>query len=56
MNGKLKQQIKVIYDCERKLEEDRNSHNYDLVRKNRILTEEELANHEIYLILKNLHK
>lgn len=52
----LQEQIKIIYRCEKELETDRNQHNYDLVRKNRILAEEESANYEIYLILKDLHK
>ncbi|WP_446897710.1 hypothetical protein ACSVC9_12035 [Clostridium sp. LBM24168] len=46
LHTQLQEQIKVIYDCEKKLETDRNNCNCDLVRKNRILTEEELASHD----------
>lgn len=56
LHVKLEEQLNEIYECEEKLEKDRNNHDYDLIRKNSILAEEELVNHEIYLILKDLHK
>lgn len=53
MDERLKEQLKEIYECEDKLEEDRNNYNFDLVKKNRLLAKLELCTHEIYLILKN---
>ncbi len=51
----LEQQLKELYECEKKLEENRNNYNFDLVEKNQLLLRLELATYEIYLILKQLH-
>lgn len=50
----LKRRIEGIYKCEYKLENLRNNQIYDIAKKNPILTQEEVINHEIFLKYREL--
>lgn len=50
----LKRRIEKIYRCEYKLENLRNNHVYDPAKKNPILAEEDVINHEIFLKYREL--
>ncbi|WP_338433406.1 hypothetical protein [Clostridium tyrobutyricum] len=52
MDKKLEEQLEEIYECEGKLEENRNNHNFDIVERDQLLAKLELATQEIYLIHK----
>lgn len=50
----LKRRIEKIYQCEYKLENLRNNHVYDPAKKDPILAEEDVINHEIFLKYREL--
>lgn len=50
----LKRKLEKIYQCEYQLENLRNNQIYDIAKKNPILAEEDVINHEIYLKYKEL--
>lgn len=52
MDKKLGEQLQELYECEGKLEENRNNQNFDTVERDQLLTRLELATYEIYLIHK----
>lgn len=51
----LNRRIEGIYKCEYQLENLRNNQIYDIAKKNPILAEEDVINHEIYLKYKELN-